>query len=187
MRRRRGFSVTELIYCVAIVTIVAAILTPVFRSAKHAAQVTSSLSNLRQIYTALMLYQNAEGSTAQSGTLSQMGLPTGEQYNALNVPAPVWKSPCTRNPNWCATPIAIEYEYFAATSVTPWEDAVAKFHDNSIVFVDMNCAEHSEPLLSDFIDHQALGVQFSGTILKLRRSGNYHLQDWWLGPDPNPS
>jgi prepilin-type N-terminal cleavage/methylation domain-containing protein len=180
MIRRAGFSLLEVIYCIAIIAIVAAILMPVFRSAKHSAQVTSSISNLHQMHTALLLYQTAQGSSAQYGSLAEMGLPSGDQaYESLHLPASLWLSPCGLNPSWAPGPVRVQYEYFAQTSFTHWDEAIKEYQDNVVMFSDMNCAEHGEPLRSSFIIHQGLGVRLSGALLNLRKPGNYGQQSWW--------
>jgi prepilin-type N-terminal cleavage/methylation domain-containing protein len=56
--RLRAFTLIELLVVIAIIAILAAILFPVFAQAKTAAKKTSSLSNSRQIGTALNLYLN---------------------------------------------------------------------------------------------------------------------------------
>ncbi len=180
MRKRAGFSLLEVIGCILIIAIIAAILMPVFRSARHSAQVTASTSNLHQMYTAMCLYQTAQGSSAQYGSLAEMGLPSGDQaYESLHIPPEVWISPCGLNPSWAPGPVKTQYEYFAQTSFTKWDEAIKKYQDNAVVFVDMNCADHNEPLRSDFFSHQGLGVRLSGALLNLRQTGNYGQQAWW--------
>ncbi|MCA0361737.1 MAG: prepilin-type N-terminal cleavage/methylation domain-containing protein [Armatimonadetes bacterium] len=53
---RRAFTLIELLVVIAIIAILAAILFPVFAVAKNSAKKTQSLSNVRQIGTASMLY-----------------------------------------------------------------------------------------------------------------------------------
>lgn len=56
--RHRGFSTIELLIAISIFLIIAAILFPVFARARDKANQTSCLSNLRQIGTALLMYEN---------------------------------------------------------------------------------------------------------------------------------
>jgi prepilin-type N-terminal cleavage/methylation domain-containing protein len=53
---RRAFTLIELLVVIAIIAILAAILFPVFASAKEAARKTVAISNTKQVATGLMLY-----------------------------------------------------------------------------------------------------------------------------------
>lgn len=56
LRNKRGFTLIELLVVIAIIAILAAILFPVFAQARERARLTTCISNLKQIFTALNMY-----------------------------------------------------------------------------------------------------------------------------------
>ncbi len=100
MRERgRAFTLIELLVVIAIIAVLAAILFPVFASAKLAAQATSCASNIRQMGVSFTLYT---GDT--DGVYPLAAYPTGGQGFALwhDLVDPfvknkdVWLCPCSR-------------------------------------------------------------------------------------------
>jgi prepilin-type N-terminal cleavage/methylation domain-containing protein len=78
MGPKRGFTLVELLVVIAIIAILAGILFPVFAQAKVAAKRAGSLSNLKQIVLASLMYSND----------CDDGLPLYANGNALDVGAP---------------------------------------------------------------------------------------------------
>jgi prepilin-type N-terminal cleavage/methylation domain-containing protein len=56
--KRRAFTLIELLVVIAIIAILAAILFPVFAQAKAAAKATTSISNIKQLMTGMLLYSS---------------------------------------------------------------------------------------------------------------------------------
>ncbi len=184
--KKLGFTLLEVLACMAIITVIAAILSPVLRSAKHSAQITSSISNLHQMHVALLLYQSANGGGNSYSSLASMGLPTEEQLMPnthtppLNLPYSIWRSPCGQNPSWDPSPnTTIQYEYLPSASLDNFEKVAPIYQENLTMFVDLNCAEHGEPLYSEYLPHRGLGVQLSGALLNRFKPGDCRFQRWW--------
>lgn len=80
---KRAFTLIELLVVIAIIAILAAILFPVFAQAKNAAKKTVSISNMRQIGTASMLYVNDTDDTTMPlywFNPSDLHLPTSQGF-----------------------------------------------------------------------------------------------------------
>lgn len=77
--RCRGFTLIELLVVIAIIAVLAAILFPVFISAKQQAQKTNCCSNLKQLTSAFTLYSESNGNTVPLAyTTSWKRYPNGE-------------------------------------------------------------------------------------------------------------
>jgi prepilin-type N-terminal cleavage/methylation domain-containing protein/prepilin-type processing-associated H-X9-DG protein len=88
--RREGFTLIELLVVIAIIAILAAILFPVFAQAKLAAKKTVSLSNLKQIGLAWMMYLNDYDDTTMPAYYTQNGwVSTYYWWGYLALPSPI--------------------------------------------------------------------------------------------------
>ena len=90
-RLSRAFTLIELLVVIAIIAILAAILFPVFAQAKTAAKKTVSLSNMKQIITATIMYAGDEDDTLPRTMDTSAGYPetiswwaVGNYQKALN-------------------------------------------------------------------------------------------------------
>ncbi len=98
-RRARGFTLIELLTVIAIIAILAAILFPVFASAKDAAKKTATISNIKQTGTALLAYVGDFDDLLPLACPSDT--PTGSQ---TGVPGAVlWSNPVQLPAGWDPT------------------------------------------------------------------------------------
>ena len=76
MKTSTAFTLIELLVVIAIISILAAILFPVFAQAKLAAKKTMCLSNWKQIDTAMIMYSgDYDGLYARTQTSDNPGVP----------------------------------------------------------------------------------------------------------------
>ena len=64
MRRRQGFSLIEVLVVIAIISVLAAILFPVFSRVRENAAKTNCLSNLNQVGVAMRAYSSTTAATS---------------------------------------------------------------------------------------------------------------------------
>jgi len=91
--RRCGFTLIELLVVIAIIAILAAILFPAFLAAKKRAQMTSCLSNLKQLTQAMRNYADdnhgimpndwSPGGTLPSRNSETTAMPVSAQYDVM--------------------------------------------------------------------------------------------------------
>lgn len=103
-RRGRGLTLVEALIVLAVIAVVAALLTPVFMKVKQSARVATSVGNVKQLLGALMLYrQEYEGVDVFDGPQAyyRVGLPAAkvglwpwEQLGPYGATDEVWRPPC---------------------------------------------------------------------------------------------
>ena len=180
---KHAFTIVEILVCIAIISIVAAITTPVMKEAKHSANMQASLQKLHQLSLALSIYQMNQGEEVLYGKPSLMGLPDWDDRPILlDLPWSFYRSPCGTNPAWEDKPILDDYEYYVQTGFDKFDKIAPIFQENSVTFVDMNCADYGVPLRSDYFKHRGLGVTLGGHLLNVLKPGNYSHQSWWTTP-----
>ncbi|MBP6962849.1 MAG: type II secretion system protein [Armatimonadetes bacterium] len=81
MKYRRGFTLIELLVVIAIISILAAMLFPVFATARAKGRQISCLSNLRQIGMAIALYQQDYGGLFPASNWAASGSPPAPPFD----------------------------------------------------------------------------------------------------------
>lgn len=181
----KAFTLIELLICISIIAVLAVIAFPVFAKAKRSSQISKSISNLHQMHIAIKIYQADWDGEGKYGDLATMGLPDGLQLyrsKQLGLGREMWQSPCGQDPSWAPFPAVIQYDYNVEGDFDHLEAIAPLYQENLIVFSDMNCSEHGQPLFSEYLPHRGLGVLLSGALLNLYKPGDSRWQKWWSKP-----
>ncbi|MCA0362258.1 MAG: prepilin-type N-terminal cleavage/methylation domain-containing protein [Armatimonadetes bacterium] len=84
MKLKSAFTLIELLVVIAIIAILAAILFPVFAAAKESAKGTQSLSNMRNMSVAMMLYLGDHDDTFHKNLGGNISVPAAYGFGANN-------------------------------------------------------------------------------------------------------
>lgn len=87
MRKRKGFTLIELMIVIAIIAILAAVLVPNFMRAREASRYTACKSNLKTFSTCMEMYSNDYDGMYPGGTGGGTIQNAGDPSNNTNTPA----------------------------------------------------------------------------------------------------
>jgi len=158
MKRTRGFSLTEVLVVIAIITLLAALLFPVFSRAKASSFEVPCTSNLRQLGTAWQLYLEANNDTGPP-QIAHL-LVTNSQINpVLTCPADRWKGANDDASEKTKRPVS----YFMIPPMDDFRQAILAADPNHGIFY---CIVHGK---SKYNRTPQSTSELEGTVLRLRR------------------
>jgi prepilin-type N-terminal cleavage/methylation domain-containing protein len=161
--RRRGLTLVEALIVLAVVAIVAGLLTPVFLKVKQNARVATSVGHVKQLLGALTLYrQDYDGVDVFEGERAyyRLGLPASkvglwpwEQLGPYGATDEVWRPPCGFDESvYHDAPCWGEFNRICYASVfydpvnrvpgsanNLLRDYLLRYRSNAVVFVDPFC------------------------------------------------
>jgi prepilin-type N-terminal cleavage/methylation domain-containing protein len=171
MNRHRAFTLIELLVVIAIIAILAAILFPVFAAAKEAAKKTATLSNYKQMGTAMHIYfaDNDDNAPLAFSTDPVTGVP---RWNFRH-PAPCnWGAGTVSGINWNDPIFEGQCEVQYSTSTMPYLKNVQIPEAVGMVKIQRAGVNYSAALRP----RQTIGMTFNG-----------HLHGWNMTAVAEPS
>lgn len=171
MKKKRAYTLVEVLVSISILAILYGILVPVFVGVKAQAKETDAKSHLKQIFVASALYR-IDYEVSSYGTCSSMGYPLLENLSALSVPISFFTtSPCVAPTN---SPV-----FWAPDDTIQFEQDSLRYEENTILVADMNCNDKGTPLASEWYPIKGLGATVGGQVKIVKRAGAYSSQSWW--------
>ncbi len=189
----RGLTFVEVLVVLAIVSVLFAILFPVFRNAKQQAKITSTLSRLRQLHVAIMIYQADSGQTGGYGPAHEMGLPGGSEFvswgfypppTTYRYPKDIYLSACGPHPS----DTSAGFTYWAGSrheeGQANWLKNINTYRDNMILLSDLNCTDPGVDIYNSYDSKRGLGVLLSGQLIRFVKVGDCKKVTFWASPPP---
>jgi|GEM_PF-2468850 prepilin-type N-terminal cleavage/methylation domain-containing protein len=176
---RKGFTVVELLTCVAIIGVISALAFPAFASAQRKGLVTQTTSNLHQIQVAAELYRQGESGVQDFGSASDMGLPTLEHMilaekrgRAIMPPmysaASLWRAPCGVHPSMPKDP----WIQWMVGEEGDWAGVSRHLQARSPLAVSLQCTDSNVEMSNRYQPKRLMAVQLDGTLINRTTDGN---------------
>lgn len=177
--KQRAITLVEILTVVGILIILAALIYPLGRSAVLKAREAQTVSNLRQLHMAVMIYQENEGF---AGTTE--GLMPREEFILLAVkewgmwpPGPL-----------SGTPIYGQYYYYPTRETDPgnpiqiadeWKKTLEICGDEAIMIADFTFSDQLPDWGDPYQESYGIGIRINGAIDRLRSRGDPIWPAWW--------
>ncbi len=182
MKTKTGITLIEVIVCVTIIMIVAAITYPVVVNAKDGALKTKSISNMRQVYLALEIYAQEHNGTP-TGTMESMGLPPWPSTQYLGEGVKELYPPRRPSVNWtfyAYNPMPTEIDRREPN----WAQYTAEVGSSAVLICDPffnppRTDEYDMYWEDPYVRKFVMGITVSGTLVKKTRTGHMDLR-WWM-------
>ena len=176
--RRRAFSLVELIVVIAIISVLAALISPALWRVKHSVNMTSSMSRLRQLGVAVQMYQ--ADYQLQRPSVGELP-PYGYVYSEfMGFAKDFFVSPCGYKDDIEGNTLGLSYQYWAGFEEN--EPLFQKHGDNSALFSDPDCNENGDQWRSQYQSKRGLAVLYSGQVVNRYKPGDPGTMDWWSTP-----
>lgn len=179
MISRRGFTLTEMLIAVGVITIVAGLSYPVFQKARERSKMSSCSATLRQIGVALALYRESEGGNAV-GTPSQMGLPPDpiSLWETDYIPIELFWECKGHSPGGALYSFNFPSAHDSKVRHENWAAYSRKHGEAVVTFYDLN---HQESLPRNFTWERwlAIGLRLDGSTYIRHRMGAPVAYGWW--------
>lgn len=181
-RHARGMTLLEILVCLAIIGIVAALTAPMVMSAKRAALERQSVSDMRQIAMATLIYRQ-DWKETEYGSMEAMGIP--EDYFRFFGPprklaASTPKPPIRLNDSdpyyWMPLPERIDERE------TTWAEATAKYGERTVLVCDpwfMGSMNGVALAWAPTRPNRLNGIDLGGSLIRKRPYGDFYDFSRW--------
>lgn len=189
-RRNLAFTLTDIIICLAIVAVVAAIATPVFLSVKSNMRITHAVSRVRQLYVGLASYRidhdGVDGGYYNENAFYTLGLPPSSTHPFFGYSRSFWQSPCGADKtiaetslNFVIGEITLVCKFYdpkllvkGSGNYTDYRDYVSQYQDHIVVLRDPYCNPPGTSMRNPFTKKRGIAALLNGTIVNRIKEGN---------------
>jgi prepilin-type N-terminal cleavage/methylation domain-containing protein len=177
--RHGGFTLAEVLVALAILAILAAILTPVLLSTAKQAKKISCQEKLIQLHRAIELYRMDEQPNSDHGLPAAMGLPPNLSTlrRARNLPKELLRC---QGESVRSAGVAFTTLFMLSPEIeTDWLEYVSKMGPRTVLIADDNHQKNPSLQNSPFAVRDAFGVNLAGSIERRSSHGHPGTFEYW--------
>lgn len=176
--RTRAFTITEVMVVIAIIAVLAAILTPVLVSARESANEAVCTEHLHQLQLAISMYRTNEGKDGIYGTPDEMGLPEGD----MGLPMALFH--CTgvevSHPGGEAAYLFLFPPKFQPNYLKKaWAVYTRRQQGSTVLIADMNHRNNPSQIYSPYVTFFSIGVRLDGQVFTQHKMGDWGNLNYW--------
>lgn len=172
---KRGFTLLETAVVISIIILIAALLFPVYARAKRAAKITKSMSNMRQLHQAILIYIGGDVS------LNPAKLPHAtDLMRSQKLPIELFHT--GGNPYGGIDGHDVYAWMFPHPDLEPvqsWYEHIRNTNGNPILIVDGTQNDRIDSSVTPFETRLGLGIYFDGHIEKRKHTGSSNRYEVW--------
>jgi prepilin-type N-terminal cleavage/methylation domain-containing protein len=173
----KGFSLTEMLVVLALITILVALLFPALGRARASANESSMANKLKQIGMGVMMYRSENEGDGKYGKASEMGLTMWlSQVPTLKK---LYAGPHPCKDKYAGGIVEWPDNYESHEAGEPWQSYVTIYQDATPVASTTNCSSPDTSLTNVFHVKLGLAVQLDGALIKRVSSGDDSKVAWW--------
>jgi type II secretory pathway pseudopilin PulG len=173
--KTRAFSIAEVMVVVAIVTLLATILSPVLWRIKHSANVLGSTARLHQLGVSVRLYQT----DYELQGADVFALPPFQfvYTDFFGLGREFFVSPCGYKDGIEDNQMRLSYQYWGGFETN--QPLFEKYGERSVLFSDPHCNESADQWKSRYQSKRGLAVLYSGAVVNKFKTGDPSQMGWW--------
>lgn len=171
-KKLAAISLLETLVVIAILLLLATLVSPALMKAKHHSKVFASKMRLKQLHQIVEVYKIGNNDEPPSWL--------AYYREWLNQPKELFVSPCGLKPGAEGELQTFSYQYWVKPIVLP--KYFAKYQEQAMLFSGLHC----NPPYAVYSHHTTklgLGITVSGRLVTIRKKGDATLYQWWYPED----
>ena len=169
--KKQAFTLVEVLCVIVILSILSAILFPVFASAKMASKVGAAKQNLHGFWLGLKIYQADHEEKVEFGPAEEMGLPlaSDDWFNYVKDYTKNYSSGWAEKQQYLPCGLSLTEDDweglgYMPLNLTDFPRDILKYENDTVILFDKNCNARGTRITCQFCRKRSIGITLGGAI-----------------------